>query len=231
LTGQALLLSTPEGTIDGAAASGSAKLQGADDEVRWTVPPSPNSGKGGASPPDDADSARGDVLRVRPGAISLEHVNRMDDLSWHPRSLDDDETRILKKAIEPVLRDLAVVGLFPVIRNESREDLGPNVVGAWLLGAVPGTGQVLRVWRDIPLADRIVQVAEQFQEWARDRQSWEHAGHSGEEIASWAVWPGCPLHDRSHSLDATLREENAVWNCLWIQSVIAEIGELAQFSS
>lgn len=230
MTGQALLLSTPEGTIDGAAASGSAKLQGADDEVRWTVPPSPNSGKGGASP-SDADSARGDVLRVRPGAISLEHVNRMDDLSWHPRSLDDDETRILKKAIEPVLRDLAVVGLFPVIRNESREDLGPNVVGAWLLGAVPGTGQVLRVWRDIPLADRIVQVAEQFQEWARDRQSWEHAGHSGEEIASWAVWPGCPLHDRSHSLDATLREENAVWNCLWIQSVVAEIGELAQFSS
>ena len=156
------------------------------------MPASPNSGKGGASPPGDADPARGDVLRIRPGAISLEHVSRTRDPRWHPRALNDDETRIVREAIEPVLRDFAVDGLSPVIRNESREDLGPNLVSAWLVGAAPGTGQVLRVWRDVPLADRIVQVAEQFQEWASDHQTWEHAGHSGEEIAAWAVWPGRP---------------------------------------
>jgi hypothetical protein len=148
------------------------------------------------------------------------------DLYKHPRPLDDDERRILREAARPVLSDLALAGLSPDIRDESREDLGPQTVTAWLQGPISGAGQVLRVWRDASFAERVVQLAEQFQEWASDSQTWEHAGYARAGVELWAIWPACPEHDRSHALVAALDDDCAVWSCAESGHVIAEIGTL-----
>jgi hypothetical protein len=47
------------------------------------------------------------------------------------------------------------------------------------------------VWRDASFAERVVQLAEYFQEWASDSQIWEHAGYSRTEVELWAMWPAC----------------------------------------
>jgi hypothetical protein len=157
-----------------------------------------------------------------------EHLKLVHDLYQHPRPLDDDERRILREAARPVLSDLAVVGLSPDIRDESREDLGAQAVTAWLQGPIRGIGQVLRVWRDASFAGRVVQLAEQLQEWASDSQTWEHAGYSRAEVELWAIWPVCPEHDGSHALVATLGDDCAVWSCAESGHVIAKIGALDQ---
>lgn len=160
------------------------------------------------------------------GAELPEHLRRARELFRHPRPLDDDERRLVREAARPVLRDLTVVGLAPVIEEESRTDRGPQTVTAWVPGPVRLSGQELRVWRAASLPERVVQVAEQLQEWAGDVQVWEDAGFPGRQIDLWAAWPACPEHDGGHSLRATVREGRATWSCPENEHAIAEIGAL-----
>ncbi|HEX8080926.1 MAG TPA: hypothetical protein VF557_11990 [Jatrophihabitans sp.] len=79
-----------------------------------------------------------------------------------------------------------------------------------------GTGAAIRVPRHQPLPDRLVNLADEFQE--------------SEITALWfagrpAVWPHCPRHPNTHPLNPRLHDGTPVWMC-GASDVIAPIGEL-----
>jgi hypothetical protein len=79
-----------------------------------------------------------------------------------------------------------------------------------------GRGSGISVPRDEPLADRVVYLADQFQE--SEVEALWYAGRP-------AVWPHCPKHPDTHPLNPRLRDGLAVWVC-GESDVIAPIGAL-----
>jgi hypothetical protein len=77
-------------------------------------------------------------------------------------------------------------------------------VSAWLQGPDGVTGMGLRVNMALPTADRLADIADQFQEW--EVEELEAAGRS-------ATWPECPQHPKSHPLSPQVRDGAAVWSC------------------
>jgi hypothetical protein len=138
------------------------------------------------------------------GAEAAEAVRRSMELTRNPRPLTDDAQRQLHANVAPVLRDIGAAGaIMPEIREEAHEDLGPDVVSAWIQGP-DGTGAGLRVDMALPAADRLADIAEQFQEWEVEELA--TAGRS-------ATWPECPEHPNSHPLSPEVRDDAAVWVC------------------
>jgi GNAT superfamily N-acetyltransferase len=79
-----------------------------------------------------------------------------------------------------------------------------------------GGGSGISVPRHQPLADRVVHLADQFQE--SEVEALWFAGRP-------AVWPHCPRHPNTHPLNARLHNGAAVWMC-GESDIIARIGEL-----
>src|SRR5262249_23740383 len=138
-------------------------------------------------------------MRTRIGDDAFERQMRTRELMEHPRELTDDQKTRLRDAIAPVIRDLEATGQTPpLIREESREDMGDDAIYAWIEGP-EDTGQGIRMWLNGSAGYQLYSLAEQVQEWTADQ---------------WATWPPCPVHvDAGHRLEPDIRDDEAVWFC------------------
>lgn len=121
----------------------------------------------------------------------------------------------LLEAWEIVARDLETPeAIMPFVAPSDWDDEDFHAcAGVWW---AHGGGAGISVLRHQPLADRVVCLADQFQE-SEVEALWS-AGRS-------AVWPHCPRHPATHPLNARLHNGAAVWLC-GESDVIAPIGEL-----
>jgi hypothetical protein len=139
------------------------------------------------------------------GADVAEATRRSMELGRNPRPLTDTARGQLEANLAPVLRDMtATQAVVPEIREEAHEDLGPNMVSAWIQGSDGISGSGLRVDMALPAADRLADIAEQLQEWEVEELA--SAGRS-------ATWPECPEHPNSHPLEPRVQAGAAVWVC------------------
>jgi len=136
----------------------------------------------------------------------------------NPRPLGDTERAVLRRAVAPLLADLAASGMpLPDIREEAHEEREASVCG-WIQGP-DGTGEGIWVLLGAPPAEQVAQLAEQFQNWAADllHDAWRPP-----------EWPACPQHPSApHGLNPQVRDDRAVWACWQSGQVIWPIGELA----
>jgi hypothetical protein len=124
----------------------------------------------------------------------------------------------LLEAWQVIARDLRTPeAIVPVLvpdrrpADDSRTYAGAGV--RWEDGRSSG----ISVPRHRPLTERVVQLAEQFQD--HEVEALWFAGRS-------AVWPHCPRHPNTHPLTPRLEDgAAAVWSC-GESDVIAPIGEL-----
>lgn len=158
-------------------------------------------------------------MREMLGEEGFAHWQRSMDLDEDPRPLTDTERAVLRRAAAPLLADLAASGMpVPDIREEAHQERGLPSVSGWIQGP-DGTGEGIYVLLDSSPAQRVAQLAEQFQEWAADLL--HDAGRPLD-------WPGCPRHPGApHRLDPQVRDDRAVWACWESGQVIWPIGELA----
>ncbi len=124
---------------------------------------------------------------------------------------------VLSEALEIVMADItAAATATPEIVDFdwANDDDYPSGWIRW----PDGTGRGFGVWPDEPLAFRVVQVADVFQEeivealWGLGRS---------------AVWPECPDHPDSHPLKPVDLDGTAVWVCPRTERSVAPIGHLA----
>jgi hypothetical protein len=150
------------------------------------------------------------------GEEVYQRMQRTRELLRHPQPLTEPDAAALRAAAAPLLRDLAATGMpVPDIRTEAYEDRPWSVCG-WIAG--PGMpGQGVWVTRGGSPADRVRELAEQFQNWASDVLV--DAGQPPQ-------WPLCPEHDRGHGLMPEVSDGAAVWVCPCPDHVIAPIGAL-----
>jgi hypothetical protein len=80
-----------------------------------------------------------------------------------------------------------------------------------------GSGTGVSVWRSESEAERVASMADQVQEWAIEELWGDHASTN---------WPPCPHHPDSHPLEATVRDQSAVWVCPGDGQMVALIGAL-----
>jgi hypothetical protein len=143
---------------------------------------------------------------------------RARELGRYPRPLTDDERSVIDTAIAPVLHDLrAADAILPQIDYEAR-DRGTDDVCARIRSVDRTSGQ--RVWA-VPAssaAERVVQLADQVQEWEVEELC--AAGRS-------ATWPECPEHPASHPLEPVVDDHGAaIWRCPRSGLAICAIGQL-----
>ncbi|MFF0264728.1 hypothetical protein [Kribbella sp. NPDC004536] len=98
---------------------------------------------------------------------------------------------------EPVLEDPAYESLWMVSGDDSR------------------TG--LLVLRDLPAAERVVEVAEQVQDFVHEELC---------RLGLPVTWPECPEHPASHPLTPALPGGAPTWQCPKSNHDISAIGEL-----
>lgn len=117
-------------------------------------------------------------------------------------------------AMAPSFHDLVRTCPVPAsIVDEPWSDFGPSI----MMYSPGGSGIGLWVDLSLPAPDRVVQVAEQVQDWAVE-ELWG-AGRP-------AVWPECPSHPDSHPMKAIVVEGQPVWVCPVDWTKEAVIGEL-----
>jgi hypothetical protein len=139
------------------------------------------------------------------GGEAAEAARRSVELRRNPQPLADAARSQLHDNLAPVLNDIRATGaIVPVIGEEEHKDLGQDMVSAWLQGPDGVTGMGLRINMALPTADRLVDIADQFQEWEVEELAAE--GRS-------ATWPECPEHPKSHPLSPQVRDGAAVWSC------------------
>jgi hypothetical protein len=139
------------------------------------------------------------------GGEAAEAARRSMELRRNPRPLTDAASSQLHGNLAPVLNDIRATGaIVPEIREEEHKDLGQDMVSAWLRGPDGVTGMALRVNMALSTAGRLVDIADQFQEWEVEELA--AAGRS-------ATWPECPEHPKSHPLSPQVRDGAAVWSC------------------
>lgn len=149
----------------------------------------------------------------------------VDDLplQWRPPPPPPDQARLadwmapdLLEAWEILARDLQTPdAIIPMVAPDHRngDDLDSHTAAVrWQ----DGTGAGIRVPRRQPLPERLVYLADEFQE--SEVQALWFAGRP-------AVWPHCPRHPNTHPLNPRLHDGAAVWTC-GESDVIAAIGEL-----
>ncbi len=165
------------------------------------------------------DPAAVAAMRERMGAEAFDSWQRSRELSRRPRPPDDRERAVLREAAAPLLADLTASGMsLPDIREEAHEERAAASVCAWIQGP-DGTGEGISVMLDSSPAERVAELAEQFQNWAADQLH---------EAGRLPAWPRCPEHPSSpHRLEPEVRDGAAVWACLESGQVIWAIGALA----
>ncbi len=182
--------------------------------------PADQHGRGGGffgfGGPDEAQLA---ALRAALGDEAVEAMQRSLAASRNPRPLTDGERTILCENVAPVLRDLGASGaIIPDIQRDAHDDQGAEVVCAWIRGPDGISGMGISVRPADSAAERVVELAEQLQEWEIE-ELWS-AGRS-------ATWPECPEHPNSHPLEPVIYGENtAVWRCSRSGHVICAVGML-----
>jgi hypothetical protein len=156
------------------------------------------------------------ALRDRIGDEGLERIKSSIALHKYPRPLTDSERMVLRETAAPVLRDLhASSVIVPDIREEAHEDGGAKAVCAWIQGPDGTSGTGIWVWLASPPAERVVELAEQLQEWEVDELY---------EAGRPTNWPECPEHPNSHRLSPEVHGDAAVWSCPDSGHVICAIG-------
>lgn len=121
----------------------------------------------------------------------------------------------LFEAWEIIARDLETPdAIVPMVSPNDWDDQESQACA--MVSWEDGTGAGISVPKHQPLADRVVHLADQFQE--SEVEALPLAGRS-------AVWPHCPRHPNTHPLNARLHNGVAVWVC-GESDVIAAIGEL-----
>jgi hypothetical protein len=127
--------------------------------------------------------------------------------------------KLLEQAMEPVLRDLRSAGI-PAPRVKDDDWAGdPDWASAMLWspgGSGSGSGTGVRVSRSASEIERVMEIADQIQEWAIE-ELWGRAPTN---------WPPCPNHPDTHPMKATTRTGVAVWACPADQMPFSPIGEL-----
>lgn len=122
---------------------------------------------------------------------------------------------VLQQSMEPILRDLRGAGI-AAPRIEDDDWTGDPDVPSVMLWSPDGSGTRVSVSRSAPPFERIAAVADQVQEWAIE-ELWGHASTS---------WPPCPQHPNTHPMQATTRDDVAVWVCPADQTIASPIGAL-----
>jgi hypothetical protein len=160
------------------------------------------------------------ALRLQLGDEAVDEMRRSLELMRHPRPLTDGERPVAEETMAPVLRDLRAAGaIVPEVRYEAREDRGPDYVCAFIAPA-GRTADGQGVWVELAasLSERVVQLADQVQEWEVEELC--AAGRP-------ATWPECPEHPASHPLEPVMDDDGAaVWRCPRSGLAICAIGEL-----
>ena len=127
--------------------------------------------------------------------------------------------RVLREAMEPVLRDLRAYGIEPgqVIEEDWTEDPDRPALVIW--GVEHGCG--VAVDRTDAPAGRVAEAADRVQGWAID-ELWGTGP---------AAWPPCPLHPNTHPLWVRVEgagdAARAVWQCPADSVAVAAVGALA----
>jgi hypothetical protein len=123
----------------------------------------------------------------------------------------------LLEAWEIIVRDLETPeAIVPMLVPDRRRGADSDTYAGAGVRWEDGRGAGISVTRHQPLAERVVQLADQFQE--HEVEALWYAGRS-------AVWPDCPRHPNTHPLNARVHNGVAVWSCGG-SDVIAPIGEL-----
>lgn len=148
----------------------------------------------------------------------------VDDLpvQWRPPPPPPDQAVLadwmapeLLEAWEIFARDLRTPdAILPVVSSNDWDDQESQACAmvSWEDDYSAG----IRVPRHQPLPDRLVYLADEFQD--HEVQALWFAGRP-------AVWPHCPRHPNTHPLSPRLYDGAAVWVC-GESDVIAPIGEL-----
>lgn len=162
---------------------------------------SPSQGGGFRSRPEDLLAAIGDEA----GAEAADAARRSMQRVRRPQPLTGTAGSELQASLAPVLRDISATGaIVPEVREEAHEDLGSDLVSAWLQRPDGVGGSGVRVDLALSPESRLADVAAQLQEW------------EVEELAAAgrpATWPECPEHPDSHPLAPEVRDGAAVWCC------------------
>jgi len=157
-------------------------------------------------------------LRLTFGAEEADRIQRDRALHAHPRPLTESERAVLRESLHPVLRDMTASGaVLPAVREEAHEDLGGEALSAWIEGE-GASGQGIRIWLANSAAQRLVDLADQLQEWEVEELC---------AVGRPATWPECPEHPNSHPLEPVLDgSQTAVWRCPRSGHVVCPIGDL-----
>jgi hypothetical protein len=102
------------------------------------------------------DEVAANAWRERIGEEAFAAFRRRRELSRNPRPLTDGDRAILRRALAPVLADLAATGLSPDIREEARFEVETPAVCAWIQGP-GGIGEGISVLLDFSLAAQVLQ--------------------------------------------------------------------------
>lgn len=121
---------------------------------------------------------------------------------------------VLQESMEPVLRDLRGAGI-SAPRVEDDDWTGDPDFPSVMLWSPDGYGFGVSVSRSALASARVAAVADQVQEWAIE-ELWGHGSN----------WPPCPQHPNSHPMQATTRDDAAVWVCPTDQTIVSPIGAL-----
>jgi hypothetical protein len=143
---------------------------------------------------------------------------------WRPPPPPPDQATLadwmapeLLEAWEIIARDLDTPGaIVPLLAPDHYRGDDSATHAAAAVRWENGSGTGISVPRHLPLAERVVQLADQFQE--SEVEALWNAGRA-------AVWPHCPRHPNTHPLKPRLEDGAAVWVC-GESDVIAPIGEL-----
>jgi hypothetical protein len=123
---------------------------------------------------------------------------------------------VLMQSLEPVLRDIRASGMpEPEVRDGDWLD-DPQFSSAWLCSS-DGSAVGVRVMWAAAEADRVVEVADQVQEWLVH----ELIGTSATN------WPPCPNHPDNHPLMAWTRGRIAMWICPSDGTQFSPLGSLS----
>jgi hypothetical protein len=121
-------------------------------------------------------------------------------------------------AAEPVLHDLAVVGLRPRVAADRPGDAGEQRAMTWW---PDGTGYGVWVRGDEGFEACVARLADQLQDAAVEALP---------GLGRPAVWSECPDHPGRHPLQALILDGLAVWACPREGRVVARVGELSSAS-
>ncbi|WP_433173977.1 hypothetical protein [Actinoallomurus sp. CA-150999] len=122
---------------------------------------------------------------------------------------------VLRRALEPVLRDIRATGVpEPDVRDDDWAD--DDLSASAFLWSRDGSGAGVRVDRAAAEADRVVQVADQVQEWVIE-ELWGRAATN---------WPRCPQHPETHPLRASTHGRSAMWVCPGEGTPVSPVGSL-----